>query len=187
MKNGEPGEHALRGAEDICKRQSTLVRIPRPERRGGERALPRVLGEPEDQRGVDHPDERRGAFDGGALASRRIREAQELLEVPEADLDGPSFGVRLEDLGDAHRGGHGEEHPQADGSLSDLYDDDAQQPRCARSVPLRAVCLVADLALPAIQGSVAGLPGVALVAGKWLGLGQRVSTGAWTAALLAPP
>ena len=38
---------------------------------------------------------------GGLLAGLRVGEAEQLLEVAEADLDRPSTGVGLEDLDDA--------------------------------------------------------------------------------------
>ena len=61
--------------------------VPGPERRDGDAGAVNALGEPEDERGVDEADEGRGAFDGGALAGAGVTEAEELLEVAEADLD----------------------------------------------------------------------------------------------------
>ena len=59
----------------------------------------RVGDGPDDQHRVGEGDEGRSALDGGLLAGRGVGEAEQLLEVTEADLDGPALAVALEDGG----------------------------------------------------------------------------------------
>ena len=103
IKNSVGGEGPLSGAEHVGEGVASLVAIPRAHRGGGERTAPRTHGEPKNEHRVCQADEGRDALDGFLFPRGRIREAEQLLEFTEADLDGPSSPVPFEDLHDGER------------------------------------------------------------------------------------
>ena len=118
IKNVERRERPLSGAQDVGEAIARLVAVPGPNGDDDLRHGVDAGREPQDESGVHVPDEGRGAFDGGALASGGVGEAEQLLELAEADLDGPAAGVGLEDA--HHRQGRvgAEEDAQSDGARS---------------------------------------------------------------------
>ena len=79
-------QSALGGAQDVCEGHSALVGIPGAQGRGGERAADCVLIEPDDEQRVHASDEWCGAFDGVLCTGGGVTEAEELLEIAEADI-----------------------------------------------------------------------------------------------------
>jgi hypothetical protein len=127
---------------------------------------------PDDEERVDEPDEGRGALDGRLLARRGVGKAEVLLQIAKADFDGPALGIALENLAGIQREVGAEEDSQRELPVGDAHDDDAEQTRAARPVPLRVDHLVVDRLLLAVEGRLRFSPWHGRVAGEHLRLGQ---------------
>ena len=60
-KNVDAVERAASGAKNICEAEASLGAVPRASRESAERAAKGAFGEPDDEHGVEQPDERSDA------------------------------------------------------------------------------------------------------------------------------
>ena len=93
-KNLHADQDALGCAEDIGEAEPDLVPVPWAQWWCGHgRAIDVLLGEPDDEAGVEQSDKRGHAQHGSLFARLRVRKAKQLLGVPEEDLDAPPARV----------------------------------------------------------------------------------------------
>jgi len=132
-----------------------------------------MLREPKDERRIGVANERGGPFDGRLFSRGGIREAERLLEVAKANLNGPTFAVGFQDFDHRLGGVRAEENPKADATSVDPDHDYANQAGSTSPVPLGIDHLKLYGAALAVQKGGGTAPGRALIARQLLWLRQQ--------------
>src|SRR5260370_37004323 len=125
--------------------------IPQAVQGGLRRLLVTRLGVPEQGQIIDKENQRSGACSCLGHPVLRIFEAQELLDVAEANLQGPTSREDLQDLRGAESEVEGEEAIVAAAAAGVLHHDAAQELLAGAGIPQGLNGLVPDLNLLSVQ------------------------------------
>src|SRR2546430_1746635 len=96
IKNSWVVENAPGGPKDVLEGKPDLVGVPRASGRRDERGGVHIAESPDDEHAVGEPDEGGNALDCLLLSGRGVAKPEELLQISEADFDGPAVGVGRE-------------------------------------------------------------------------------------------